>query len=1057
MQLRFKAQRYQAEAVDAVVDCFAGQPRAAGVANAEIALSPERLLDNIRAVQRGRGLPESPALADSPAATTPNTPNLDVEMETGTGKTYVYIKTIMELNRRYGWSKFIVVVPSVAIREGVRKSFEVTAEHFKQAYGGRPRSFGYSSSRLPEIDRFASDAGVQVMIINIQAFNATGKDERRIYDVLDAFQSRRPIDVIGASRPIVIIDEPQRTGSAKSLAALSRLRPLIVLRYSATHRVEYNRVYRLGALDAYHRKLVKKIAVRGITVQGLPGSTAYLYLDAVEVTEAARPMARVELEVRTASGVKRRVRRLGLGARLHEVSGGIEAYRDLAIADIDAGRGVIELSDGAVVSAGQVTADVTDEAKRRIQIREVIRAHLAKERDLFPRGIKVLSLFFIDEVAKYRDYDRADTRGAYARAFAAEYTEQVSELLGRLAGDEAAYRGYLAAIPVDSTHRGYFSIDKKTGRYIDGDVKRTGDEKGQSTDAAAYDLILRDKERLLSLGEKVRFIFSHSALREGWDNPNVFVLGMLKKSDSTVSRRQEIGRGLRLSVDQHGERADDPATVHSINELTVVTDESYTAFVDGLQRELNEGPGTRPGQAAAYPRPADGRKSKPTARPEERTGESAPARLVELDSDELIGRCVTALDNRLKVATLRYVVQQGEQQPAGAAARTGFTTVQAATHAAAASARSPVAYDLIGDIARQTRLTRRTIASILRQIGQHTFAQYRQNPAEFITESARLINTETAACLRGQVVDELLGAPPAKAAHAQHEEPDQRRQRQREQPSGDQVRRRRAVPDRAGYLLLGRRHVGVGRQVNDRLWLLGVKRVGRVKRQRTPADRRVGRFVVEEGQRGHVRLGLAAVLVDGEFRHVDQRPARRRTVRAQLRDKRRVTEPVHQRGDADPGPPADQRDDQEDKAGVGQGGPGSGMLAAAAEEAAGRRRRSGRPGGHGPAHRVGQHLRYRRADPDAAHHAKHDADNADQRPHRAEPLGEHHRRDHADEAAKPGRRQQQHDLGEHPQAHAARVRAQLDVTGRLREARRPPRAAAPPPAPGTPGGTTRGG
>jgi restriction endonuclease len=744
MQLRFKAQRHQAEAVDAVVDCFAGQPRAAGVANAEIALGPERLLDNIRAVQRGRGLPESPALADSRAATTPNTPNLYVEMETGTGKTYVYIKTIMELNRRYGWSKFIVVVPSVAIREGVRKSFEVTAEHFKQAYGGRPRAFGYSSARLHELDRFASDAGVQVMIINIQAFNAAGKDDRRIYDVLDAFQSRRPIDVIGASRPIVIIDEPQRIGSAKSLAALARLRPLMVLRYSATHRIEHNRVYRLDAVDAYQRKLVKKIAVRGITVQGLPGSTAYLYLDAVEVTEAARPTARVELEVRTAAGVRRRVRRLGLGARLHEVSGGIEAYRGLAIADIDAGRGAIELNDGTVVSAGQVTADVTDEAKRRIQIREVIRAHLAKERELFPRGIKVLSLFFIDEVAKYRDYGRADTRGAYARAFAAEYTEQVTELLGRLAGDEAAYRDYLAAIPVDTTHQGYFSIDKKTGRYIDGDVKRSGDEKGQSTDAAAYDLILRDKERLLSLGEKVRFIFSHSALREGWDNPNVFVLGMLKKSDSSVSRRQEIGRGLRLSVDQNGERTDDPATVHLINELTVVTDESYTAFVDGLQRELSAAPGTQPGRPAAYPRPADGRTPKPAGQQEQSVGGLARARHVEFDSGELIDRCVTALDDRLKVATLRYVVQQGAQRPADAAARAGFTTVQSTTHAAPAAARSPVAYDLIGDIARQTRLTRRTVAAILRQIGQNTFAQYRQNPAEFIAESARLINAETA-------------------------------------------------------------------------------------------------------------------------------------------------------------------------------------------------------------------------------------------------------------------------------------------------------------------------
>jgi type III restriction enzyme len=746
VKLRFKVQRYQTEAVDAVVDCFTGQPclDAAGGANAEIALSPAQLLRNVRAVQRGRGLPESAALARSPAAGTPDTPNLDIEMETGTGKTYVYIKTIMELNKRYGWSKFIVVVPSVAIREGVSRSFATTAEHFQLAYGSKPKSFCYKSSFLPELERFAADAGVQVMIINIQAFNAAGKDDRRIYDVLDALQSRRPIDVISGSRPVVVIDEPQRMGAANSLAALSRLNPLLVLRYSATHRVSHDLVYRLDALDAYSQRLVKKIAVRGITVQGLAGAAAYLYLDAIEVHPGTRPRARVELEVRSASGVRRVVKRLGLGADLHEVSGGLDAYRGLVITDIDASRDVIELSSGAVIALGQVTADVTDEVKRRIQIREVIRAHLDKERSLFPLGIKVLSLFFIDEVVKYRDYGRADTLGVHARVFVAEYRAQVDELLGVLAADPTAagYLSYLAGIPVESTHRGYFSVDKMTGRSIDGDVKRSG----ESADAAAYDLILRDKERLLSLSEKVRFIFSHSALREGWDNPNVFVLGVLKRSDNTISRRQEIGRGLRLSVDQRGERTDDPVTVHSINELTVVTDESYTAFVDGLQREVSESLGPRPGGASAYPRPGDGRRRKRAPQVEQNVGTEEFAQHVAVDSGVLIGRCVVALNDRLKVAGVRYVVQRGELRAADLAGQAGSTGSGASgasgAHAETVTASSRVAYDLIGEIAANTHLTRRTVASILRQVSPATFAQYRRNPGQFIAEAARLINEQ---------------------------------------------------------------------------------------------------------------------------------------------------------------------------------------------------------------------------------------------------------------------------------------------------------------------------
>ena len=856
MKLQFKVQQYQTEAVDSVVDCFAGQPHEGGVSyridpgrraqptlaedsglrNAAVDMSTTQLLESIHAVQRSRNLPLSSSLVASKAGPI----NLDIEMETGTGKTYVYIKTIMELHKRYGWSKYIVVVPSVAIREGVKKTFEITAEHFQQSYGTKPRSFVYNSSQLHELEGFSTDAGVQVMIINIQAFNATGKDNRRIYDVLDDFQSRRPIDVISANRPIVIIDEPQKIGAPKSLEALSRFDALMVLRYSATHKVEHNKVHRLDALDAYNQKLVKKIAVRGITVKGLAGSTAYLYLAAIEIAKGAKPRARVELEVQTKNVIKRQVKQLDVGANLHAMSGGIEAYKGLFITDIDANRDVIELSNGDIVSAGQITEDVTDEAKRRIQIREVIRAHLDKERELFAQGIKVLSLFFIDEVAKYRDYDREDTLGDYARTFVEEYQVLVEDELSQLAldGGTETYRNHLETIAVEATHQGYFSIDKKSKRLVDGDVKRTGDEKGQSVDTDAYDLILRDKERLLSFAEPVRFIFSHSALREGWDNPNVFVMGMLKKSDNTVSRRQEIGRGLRLSVDQRGERMDNPVTVHDINELTVVTDESYTDFVAGLQKEISASLAARPRKASikyfvgktfatesgesvveealanalykylvkndyindddtisdeyrvarasgALVEPTsdvlkpvvdflwplvdalylnidfvtDGRKPKRIPLNEENFARKEFKELwsrinhkaiyqVEFDSTELIGKCVTELDTHLNVAAMQYVVRIGEQRVGidadDLASGTGFTVSSTSTHKDTIASSSQVEYDLLGEITEKTQLTRRTAGAILSKLRPTTFAKYRQNPEQFITEAARLINEQKA-------------------------------------------------------------------------------------------------------------------------------------------------------------------------------------------------------------------------------------------------------------------------------------------------------------------------
>lgn len=863
MKLQFKVQSYQTDAVDSVVEVFAGQPKHDGVSylvdpghrrrtgeepmysdsglrNAEIALDGVQLLDNVHRVQRSRNLPLSAKVEDSKAA--PGSPNLDVEMETGTGKTYVYIKTIMELHKRYGWSKYIIVVPSIAIREGVQKSFEVTAEHFQQIYGTKPRSFVYRSSQLHEVERYSSDAGVQVMIINIQAFNSSGKDNRRIYEELDDFQSRRPIDVINANRPIVILDEPQKIGAEKSLQSLAEFNALMLLRYSATHKAEHTKVHRLDALDAYNQKLVKKIAVRGITVKGLAGSTAYLYLDVIEIAKSAKPRARVEIEVQTKTDIRRQVKRLDVGANLHVISGGIEAYKDLFITDIDANRDVIELSNGDVVVAGQLAdRDVTEETKRRIQIREVIRAHLDKERELHTQGIKVLSLFFIDAVVKYRDYDREDTLGDYARYFEDEYEVIRNEVLGELALDDAtrAYQQYLRRDEVRAVHEGYFSIDKKTKRQVDGKVSGRGDDKGESADTDAYDLILKNKERLLSFDEPVRFLFSHSALREGWDNPNVFVMGMLKKSDNTTSRRQEIGRGLRLAVDQHGSRMDNPVTVHDINELTVVTDESYTDFVTGLQREIAQSLTARPSKASvkfftgktiqtpsgetaveealaqalykylikndylndddtvserykeakeagtlAEPasqllRPVidsvwplvdslylnvkvigeDARKPKKVPLNETNFAKKEFKALwnsinhkavyqVQFDSDELIRKSVKALDSLLNVAAMQYVVERGKQRDElevdDLNSSSGFGAPKTTTQTETAGVGSQVKYDLLGEIAEKTTLTRRTAATILRGITPATFAKFRLNPEHFITEAARLINEQKA-------------------------------------------------------------------------------------------------------------------------------------------------------------------------------------------------------------------------------------------------------------------------------------------------------------------------
>lgn len=608
MKLKFKQQAYQTIAVDAVADCFAGQTNNSGIKyridpgllkkgdtealdivsgfkNSDLVIPHNQLLENIHAVQRRQNLPLSASLVKTKVCDV----NLDIEMETGTGKTYCYIKSMFELNERYGWSKFIVVVPSIAIREGVYKSLEITADHFLEEYGKRVRPFIYNSKRLHELESFSSDSGINVMVINVQAFAARGKDQRRIYEELDDFQSRRPIDVIKSNRPILILDEPQKMEGKKTVESLAEFNPLMILRYSATHKTEHNKIHRLDALDAYNQRLVKKINVRGISVKGLSGTNAYLYLESIEISASKPPVARIEIEIKQSSGIKRVVRKLNRNDNLYDLTGGLDQYKGFVVADIDALKDTISFTNGVELQVGEATGDVNETALRRMQIREAIRSHFEKEQALYSQGIKVLSLFFIDEVAKYRSYDNSgENPGEYARIFEEEYDQLINEFLTL---EDTSYNRYLKGIKTTKTHNGYFSIDKKTKHLVD---PKTGKKSTETDDVDAYDLILKDKERLLSFDEPVRFIFSHSALREGWDNPNVFVICTLKHSDNTISRRQEVGRGLRLSVNQSGDRMDQLATVHQTNVLTVVASESYKDFVSALQRDISESLSARP-------------------------------------------------------------------------------------------------------------------------------------------------------------------------------------------------------------------------------------------------------------------------------------------------------------------------------------------------------------------------------------------------------------------------------------------------------------------------------
>lgn len=616
MKLQFKHQKFQADAAKAVVDVFAGQPYLTpsymmdkgsghfqyslteeddftGWSNQKIVpeLNDRLILEHINAIQRANQI--------KPSAKLEGRFNLTIEMETGVGKTYTYIKTMYELNRAYGWSKFIVVVPSIAIREGVYKSFQVTQEHFAEEYGKKIRFFIYNSAQLTEIDRFASDNSINVMIINSQAFNARGKDARRIYMKLDEFRSRRPIDIIAKTNPIVIIDEPQSVEGKQTKENLKQFNPLITLRYSATHKADsiYNMIYRLDAMEAYNKRLVKKIAVKGITESGSTATESYVYLESINLSKAA-PTATLQFDFKGAAGIRKITRTVSEGYNLYDNSGQMEEYKQgFVVSRIDGRDDSVEFINGIKIYAGDVIGKVSEDQLRRIQIRETILSHIQRERELFYKGIKVLSLFFIDEVAKYKQYDAAGEpmNGIYADMFEEEYNDIVGNLQIGIGEDD--YLKYLQSISAEKTHAGYFSIDKK-GKMIDSKLK---DKKEKTTDDVdAYDLIMKNKELLLDRNPKkspVRFIFSHSALREGWDNPNVFQICTLKQSSSDVRKRQEVGRGLRLCVNQDGERMDANVLgndVHNVNVLTVIASESYDSFAKGLQNEIAETVTDRP-------------------------------------------------------------------------------------------------------------------------------------------------------------------------------------------------------------------------------------------------------------------------------------------------------------------------------------------------------------------------------------------------------------------------------------------------------------------------------
>ena len=598
---------YQLQAIEAVCDLFRGQEvchteftvthntadAQAGLGFAEsdlgtgnqLSLPDGEILANLNKVQLRNGLPISASLDSG---------DFTVEMETGTGKTYVYLRTIFELNKRYGFTKFVIVVPSVAIKEGVYKSLQITDDHFRALYSGTPfEYFLYDSAKLGQVRNFATSSQIQIMVVTVGAINK--RDVNNLYKDSEKTGGEKPIDLIRATQPILIVDEPQSVDGGlqgRGKEALGAMNPLCTLRYSATHADQHHMVYRLDAVDAYERKLVKQIEVASATV-GDAHNRPYVRLVSTH-NQRGTISAKVELDVETAAGVRRRAVNVQDGDDLEQITKRA-IYRDCRIGEIrvEKGNEFVELrvpGGERFLRLDEAYGDVDHLAVQRQMIRRTIREHLDKEKRLRPQGIKVLSLFFIDAVDSYRQYDEGNSaKGEYAQIFEEEYRHLANHPdFGEVALD----------VPAEDVHNGYFSIDRK-GAWTD-----TAENNQSNRDNAerAYNLIMREKEKLLSLETPLKFIFSHSALREGWDNPNVFQICTLRDIRTERERRQTIGRGLRLCVNQEGQR------LHGfeINTLTVIATESYEEFAENLQQEIEADTGIRFGiveehQFAAIP------------------------------------------------------------------------------------------------------------------------------------------------------------------------------------------------------------------------------------------------------------------------------------------------------------------------------------------------------------------------------------------------------------------------------------------------------------------------
>ena len=919
MKFNFKIQKYQTEAVDALVKCFEGQQFADkvqylrdkgilpkygktaellisdemlkqvqhdsksllggqsefdsesfedadnGYRNADLILGDKELLENIHKMQDSNFIIHSAKIER-----TAGVPSFDIEMETGTGKTYVYTKTMYELNKAYGWSKFMIVVPSVAIREGIYKSLEYTQEHFMQQYGKKIRFFIYNSKRLNMIDQFSASSDINVMIINTQAFSRTfkegakSKDSLIIYTKRDEFASRRPIDVIAANRPILILDEPQRMGDEKSATqkALTQFKPLFVINYSATHKIQHNLVYRLDALDAYNQKLVKKIEVKGFKLENIAGTNTYIYADSIILSKNAAPMVKLEIEVKQVNGIKRQYVKLNQGDKLDEASKGLPEYKGLYIAEIlpqenliRFNKAVSDNSDSTVLKVGEMTGNVAEKDIRRVQIRETIRSHFEKEKEFYEQGlrIKVLSLFFIDEVSKYRAYDDDgnEVPGEYGEMFEQEYKTVLNDFVD--INPNSYYQKVLlpASAEISTCHEGYFSRDKK-GKLTDS----SGDS---DEDISTYDLILKRKDLLLDFAMPIRFIFSHSSLREGWDNPNVFQICTLKHSDNNISRRQEVGRGMRLCVNEDGARQDKEVladAIHDVNTLTVIASESYRDFVDGLQKDITaELSDSRPKIASMdyfegktitvcgqeieldtkqakiiyqyllkndyiddEDRPTEIYKTavelgnlqgftgnlENTLPDELKDNAEARVEMFEqvqkliqavynpsvlvgmidngqkpqwengnplnknfdkdifqelwkkinhkytyschFNSEELITNAVQAIKSDLKVVPMRYTLEIGKQKDkideSQIRSGTAFGNANSESKSLSRAVASSVKYDLVGDIAKGCKLTRKTVATILSKLTIKEMEQFGFNPEKFIRDVINIINAQ---------------------------------------------------------------------------------------------------------------------------------------------------------------------------------------------------------------------------------------------------------------------------------------------------------------------------